>query len=152
MKKFTFSNEGFQNLQKYFYQKKDQLLEKEAESISENLIKWITEKFLLSDEQISFLNSQNPKMIRFLAAQIHIAISNRLPITLVKPAIKPLNQQLDSKLIRPESSFTTLFHGNGKIEISGNLIIHIYYTTKSYPDFISNAYQKYNQQYLNQLF
>ncbi|RBQ07597.1 hypothetical protein [Pedobacter miscanthi] len=152
MEKFNFSNEGFQNLQKYSYQKTDQSLEIEVKSISENFIKWITEKFILSDEQLFFLHSQNPKMIRFLAAQTQIAVGNRLPITLIKPATKPQSQQLDSKLIRPESNFTTIFHGNGKMEISGSLIIYIFYSTKNYPDFKSNASQKYNQQYLNQLF
>lgn len=152
MQKFPFSNEGFQNLQKQLYQLTDPLLAIHANLISEDFKFWVNKNFILTNEQIDFIEMQHPKMIRFLASQTDIAVSNRLPISLIKSAEKATDKQLSSKLIRSESNFSTLYHNNGNIEICGNLIIHVFYAAKNYSDFISNAYQKYNQQYLNQLF
>jgi hypothetical protein len=149
MEKFPFSNVGFQNLQEQLYRLSDSLLEIQANFILMNFKKWMTESFILSNEQIAFIESQDEKMIKFLASQTSIAISNRLPITLVKPAVNNRKQQLDSKLIRPESNFRTLFNDDGKTEIYGNLTIHISYVAKKYPDTLSNVFRKHNQQYLN---
>lgn len=152
MQKFPFTNEGFQYLQRELYQLADPLLEIHTNLISENFKYWLNENFILSEAQIEFMKLQSQKMIKFLASQTGIAISNRLPISLIKSAAKKEDQSLGSKLIRSESNFSTLHHGNGRVEIGGNLIIHIFYATENCFDFISNAYQKYNQQYLNQLF
>jgi hypothetical protein len=149
MEKFPFSNVGFQNLQKQLYKLSDALLEIQSDFILINFKKWMTDSFILSDAQIAFIDSQDEKMIKFLASQSSIAISNRLPITLVKPTVNIQKQQLDSKLIRPESNFRTLFNDHGKIEIYGSLTIHISYVAKKYPDTLSNVLRKHNQQYLN---
>ncbi|WP_316825028.1 hypothetical protein [Pedobacter miscanthi] len=147
MKKYSFSNEGFQSLQKQLYRLPDSLLKIQANFVSTNFKKWVTDNFVLNNSQLNCIDIQDLKMIRFLGSQVNIAIINRLPITLIKP-IKPINQALSSKLIRLENNFTALFEINDKIKIGGQLTIYITYCTKH----DANAYQKYNQQYLNQLF
>jgi hypothetical protein len=134
MQNFPFSNVGFQNLQEQLYQLSNSLLEIQTNFILMNFKKWMSESFILSNEQIAFIESQDEKMIKFLASQTSIEVGNRLPITLVKPVLNNLKQQLDSKLIRPESNFRTLFNDDGKIEIYGNLTIHISYVAKEYPN------------------
>ncbi|QIL42203.1 hypothetical protein G7074_24845 [Pedobacter sp. HDW13] len=99
MQKFPFTDLGVQDLQNQLYQCTDAQLKAEEDLILLNFRKWVAEHFTLSTDQLLFIEKQDRKMISFLASQTAIAIINRLPITLIKPASKPSNQLAYSELI-----------------------------------------------------
>jgi len=98
MEKFPFTDLGVQALQDLLYQYTDAQLEAEEELILLNFRKWVAKTFALSTDQLLFVEKQDRKLIGFLATQTAIAIVNRLPVTLIKPASKP-DEAADSKLI-----------------------------------------------------
>jgi len=99
MQKFPFTDLEGQDLQNQLYQLTDVQLKAEADLISLDFKKWMAEHFTLSPTQLHFIAKQSQKMIGFLSTQTAIAILNRLPIILIKPASKPDNEVADSKLI-----------------------------------------------------
>lgn len=130
MEKFPFTDAGVQALQDHLYQCTDEHLSAEEKLILLNFSKWVAKNFTLSTEQLLFIEEQDKKIIDFLATQTAIAIVNRLPVILLKPASKPDHELTDSKLIRPASNFSV--SSDSPNQITGALIIEITYCLKAH--------------------
>ena len=126
MQKFHFTSLGFDALQKSLYQKSDVQLEDQAKQINQDFIQWLQNNFELNIGQVDHLKTLAADALFKLSSQTSIAIRGRLPVTLIKPEIKPV-VGYDSKLIVPTSMVRELATLDDEFEAEGELIIQISY-------------------------
>ncbi|WP_231463520.1 hypothetical protein [Pedobacter sp. Leaf132] len=126
MQKFQLNTLGFDALQRVLYKHSDAELEHQSLLINQDFIQWMDNNFELNREQINHLKTLSGETISQLASQTAIAIQGRLPVTLIKPEIKPVIGY-DSKLIEPKQLVMELATLDGKFEAEGELIIQISY-------------------------
>ncbi|WP_113653417.1 hypothetical protein [Pedobacter namyangjuensis] len=126
MKKYPFSDAGFQAMQKDLYALTDQELQVVANAVANHFNSWMSENFDLTESQIAFIEGQQPQMTAFLSTQTSFAMVNRLPITLIKPESKINALMRGAKLIRPKVKAEMIPDG-GPYHASGNLDIEITY-------------------------
>lgn len=126
MNKFPFTNAGFVDLQQVLYAYPDAELQTEAQLIHSNFIVWVDNHFILSAEQLHFLNCLDNREINLLAYLTSFAVENRRPVVLHAEEPPP-DDDKQGKIIKPKS---TLSAGNGPnvpFEATGTLEIHISY-------------------------
>ncbi|MCX2574002.1 hypothetical protein [Pedobacter sandarakinus] len=126
MKKFDFNTQGIKALQMELYKHPDAYLAQQAEAIKLDFIRWIAERFNLNAEQLKHLYSLPYPRIKSLSSQTAIAVEGRLPVTLIKPNLKPI-VGYDSKLIVPTGMVRALATLDGSFEAEGSLEITITY-------------------------
>lgn len=127
MKKFPFSNAGFQAMQQELYALNDAELQVVTNTVSAHFNDWMVQNFELSPSQVSFIESLNPKMTKLLGSQTAMAMINRLPINLNKP-LSSMNPLLrGSKFIRPKVTTDGSSEGDEGFEVDGGLEIEISY-------------------------
>lgn len=127
MKKFPFTEEGFQALQKELYQLNDDMLAAEADQIKDSFTAWLPSRFELAQKQIDFLNKQNKAYVVFMAAQTSFAVGNRLPVAMAKEDAAA-NGDDQGKIVYTKSSLTASnAHPTGFVA-GGELLFLISYT------------------------
>lgn len=127
MKK-PFTNAGFQAEQAELYQLPEAQLQVQAQQVLLGFKTWMFDHFLLSAEQVAFLDMIDQQMISFLAALTSSAIGNRLEIVLIKAEKSSLkDDDKKRKIIRTENNMTAGASSSGEYGASGALLIIIEY-------------------------
>jgi len=124
MEKFPFTPLGFLALQEELYLLTDLELKMESTLIQQDFHIWMCTHFELSQDQLLFLTSIDPRAQLLITIQTAFAIENRLPISLNKDANSLTDQ---GKIIWPNSSLSAKSGGIAGYEASGALIINIAY-------------------------
>lgn len=127
MKKFPFSNAGFQALQQELYALNDVDLQVVANTVASQFNNWMSQNFELTSSQVDYIESLNPKMTTLLASQTAMAMVNRLPINLIKPESQINTLMRGSKFIRPKVATDGSSEGEKGFEVAGGLDIEINY-------------------------
>ena len=125
MEKFTFTNEGFIDLQALLYQCSDELLEIEGQLVRNDFNSWIKSHFELTAGQNIYLTGIHPKAKTLIEALTSFAIENRLPIKLNKLVSRAVEDQ--GKIIWPTNTLTATSGGSIGYTASGTLEINIEY-------------------------
>ncbi|WP_113651731.1 hypothetical protein [Pedobacter namyangjuensis] len=126
MEKFPFNAAGFIALQQQLYALPDQQLWAEAENIKNDFDGWMLARFLLTQNQVLFLNAIDSRAKELVAFEASFAIGNRLPVLLVK-ADPPAEGEEQGKIFWPKSTLTVAWGTNTAYQASGTLEINIYY-------------------------
>lgn len=124
MDKYPFTATGVAQLQVSLHQLSDKDLQGEAFDLSLDFIGWLNHYFRLSTSQMDFLDAIDPSVRHFIAEQCSFALAHRLPILLDKPETAG---PMASKIVRPENKLQVTASADGKVEVSGELLIHIRY-------------------------
>lgn len=124
MEKYPFTATGVAQLQLALYALNNEQLHEEADDLDINFVDWMDGHFILSEEQYGFMADSDADIISYISGQCSLALRNRLPILLDKPADVGARA---SKIIRPENKLATAWLSDGNYNISGELIIHITY-------------------------
>lgn len=124
MYQFKFTPEGVEALCLQLYRLSDAELAIETAALQNNFQKWMTDHFLLSPDQQVYLQQINPDVVRFIAVNSSFAFKNRLPVLLVKPAMKGAR---DSKITKPETNLTAEILPDGNYRASGEFIVEVSY-------------------------
>lgn len=103
MEKFPFTPEGVEALCQQLYQLADTALALEAAALATDFNAWVKAHFLMTPEQVTYLESLHTEVNRFLAFQTSFAVGHRLPIVLNKPTLTGVRA---SKLFDPKASIT----------------------------------------------
>lgn len=107
MKKFPFTPTGVAELNSQLYLLSDAELAIEAQAIETDLIAWTSLHFILSANQLDYLESINAKAIRFAAFQISFAVAHRRPVNLIKNQAKSSSSGGEgTKLIETKSKLS----------------------------------------------
>lgn len=85
MEKVEFSQLGFKHLESQLYALDNNALNAEAQAVLLNYINWVNNHVILSNQQISYLQSLDPIFIASLASNAAISFINKLPLNLVLP-------------------------------------------------------------------
>lgn len=127
MKKFPFSNAGFQALQQELYVLNDADLQVVTNTVATHFNGWMSENFELTTSQVAFISSLNSQMTTLLASQTAMALINRLPINLIKPESQINTFMRGSKFIRSKVAIDGSSEGEEGFEVEGGLDIEINY-------------------------
>ena len=125
MKKFPFTNEGFQAQQTVLYVLPDAQLKLEATQIKKDFKNWMANHFELAQTQLNFLQELDKRALSLIAFETSFAVANRLAISLNK-ADPPADGDID-KIIWPKSTLSAKADKNFGYEASGTLEINIAY-------------------------
>lgn len=126
MEKQPFTSAGFAALQLQLYALPDAELAAEAANMASDFTSWMVDHFELAPTQQAFLNGLSTATILFLAQQTSTCVANRLPIYLAKDA-QAKGDDKPGKIIRAESDLDGQTDQEGNLNLSGQVIIHIYY-------------------------
>lgn len=123
MPKYPFTPANFQQKITDIYALSDPDLLIEATAVKENMVQWITDNFVLTTEQETFLTSQNEFVLNDTGASGSLCFLNRLDIYLtMQPPIVGL-----SKFFHSKPSLTTNSKADGTFTTTGSLTISIVY-------------------------
>lgn len=122
---FPFSPEGVQDLLTQLYALPDPDLALEATAISTDFKLWIAANFVLSADQLSYLNAISGSVTNYYGQQCSFCFENRLEIILNYPD-KPDNPSY-SKWNASTNTILVEADGSGQSKISGELTFSLTY-------------------------
>jgi hypothetical protein len=125
MERQPFTTAGILALQQWLYGLNDVELEAEALAIETNFNVWVLAHIELTQKQLASFNGMSKRVLNFLSSNSGLAVSNRLPINLLKEGGE--QEPIDDKLFKPKSSLMIIAHSNGTYEVSGSFDILVQY-------------------------
>ena len=127
MKKFDLTPAGVQALLAELYQLPDAVLQEKASAFAVDLKGQVANYFILLPEQVAFLLAIDAQTTAFMASSVAIAVANRLPIRLEKPAQTTKRPDPPVKVIEPKPTITASYGSNGVVTADGEVVIVIRY-------------------------
>lgn len=124
MSQQPFTSEGAALLISELYSLPQQQLQLQADAAKANLRSWLQNHFVLDANQVSYINAIDNAWIDYTGNQLWLALSNRLPVELIKPdAIDP--NDFSAKIILSDSEIDVTYNSLTGIQVTGTLTIHI---------------------------
>jgi hypothetical protein len=125
MQLFPFSEVGVEDMLMQLYELPDAALFLQAETIKLGFKLWIKDHFVLTENQISFLQSMSHDVSRSYAEQCSYCFLHRLNIRLVSPV--PPRIQGYAKWIGSDSTVSVKTDATGESVVSGTLTFTVSY-------------------------
>ena len=127
MKKFDLTPAGVQALLSELYQLPDAELQEKANAFAVDLKGQVAYYFILLPEQVAFLLAIDAQTTAFMASSVAIAVANRLPIRLEKPAQTTKRPDPPAKVIETTPKITAGYGSDGEVIAEGEVVIVIRY-------------------------
>lgn len=123
-----FTPAGVQDKLNEIYALPDPQLALESYAIKLDFRKWMKDNFVLSPDQVIFLDNMNNSAIDYYGEQCSLCFSHRLAITLNYPPAPELPNI--SKWPEATNSLLVATDGAGNLKVSGSLTFTMVYTTE----------------------
>ncbi|WP_316787781.1 hypothetical protein [Pedobacter frigoris] len=120
-----FTEEGVSLKIAELYDLSDPALQLQADAAKANFRGWLQNQFILDTDQVGYLNNISNDWINDTGGQFSIALSYRLPISLIRPVrIDP--NDFSSKICRTDSTVLLEYNSLTGIAASGTFSVQLF--------------------------